>query len=214
MPVTTDACLFGALIQAANPFRILDIGTGTGLLAMMMAQKYPGSEISAIELDRVTALCAAENFQNSPWSDRLTAIEGDFSRYSFSGKFDLVISNPPFFQNQLLSGDSRKRQARHLTTLDFDSLLQKSNDLLNPSGTLWLLIPKIHREFVEQKAIESGLCLKSATGIKSFDHLEPHVYAMEWSKIRELPVETSMVVYSQAGKLTSGAQLLMHDFYL
>lgn len=215
MPVTTDACLFGALIQVEKKtLRILDIGTGTGLLALMMAQKNPDSRITAIELDSATAKCASANFKNSPWYDRLNAVAGDFCLFSTDNKFDLIISNPPFFENQLLSADSRKRQARHLTTLDFDCLFQKSSELLNPDGKLWLLIPAIHKKPVEQKALESGFYLNSAMGIQSFDHQKAHVFAMEWSKFPESAVESSVVVYAEPRKLTAFSQLLMKDFYL
>ena len=144
MKVCTDACLFGAYVadqvktKAAN--NILDIGTGTGLLSLMLAQRVPAL-IDAVEIDEAAYQQAKENFEQSPWKERLFAFNTDVTKFETEKKYDCIISNPPFFENDLKSNDSNKNNAKHDTSLSLDKLLQVVKKLLNDDGIFAVLLP-------------------------------------------------------------------------
>lgn len=148
MKVCTDSCLFGALLPCVDQHhaRILDIGTGTGLLSLMYAQREPTAQIDALEIDEAAFEQAKENFAASAWLGRLTAIHGDFrtfyiNREDRSRKYDLIFSNPPFFEGDLKSADNQRNQALHSTDLGFEELVRNTEALLQPEGIFAVLIP-------------------------------------------------------------------------
>src|SRR5262245_58656662 len=126
MKVTTDGCLFGAWVaaskagNAAAGKHVLDIGTGTGLLSLMYAQKHPHAQIDAIEIDEAAAQQAADNFAASPWQKRLQLIHSDIKDYRPSHPYDTIISNPPFYENQLSSGNAKKNMAHHSSSIGLE----------------------------------------------------------------------------------------------
>ena len=123
MKVGTDGVLLGVLAQCRGT-RILDLGTGSGLIALMLAQRFPTATAEAIDVDETSVLQARENFQRSPWGDRLTAIVTDARLYKPACSYDLVVSNPPFFAQSLKSPEARRTLARHNDTLSTAELLQ------------------------------------------------------------------------------------------
>jgi len=143
MKVGTDGVLLGAWADCNGARKVLDIGTGTGLIALMMAQRNPNAEIIAIDIDEGACDQAHENFLASPWADRLTVVHSslqDFVR-SNTEEFDHIISNPPYFQNSLRSGIKTRDLARHTDSLSFEELLYCSNDLSSTSALLSIIIP-------------------------------------------------------------------------
>ncbi len=148
MKVTTDACLFGAwnaslheVVQAKN---ILDIGAGTGLLSLMLAQKST-STIHAVEMDASAFQQCQENFAASAWSNSLHVHHSTIQEFESNHTFDFIISNPPFFQDDLQSPDDKRNLALHSTHLDFPTLLYSINRLLDASGHFSILLP-FHRQ--------------------------------------------------------------------
>ncbi|MCD6011304.1 MAG: methyltransferase protein [Flavipsychrobacter sp.] len=142
MKVTTDACIQGAWTPVLPGVKnVLDIGTGTGLLALMLAQKNNEITIDAIEYDADAAAQAKENTGNSPWCERINVIEGDVRNYSFNIKYDLIITNPPFFSNSLLGDSANKNIARHTLSLSFTELFDAIACCLNDDGYLSILLP-------------------------------------------------------------------------
>ena len=139
--IGTDGLLLGAWTRHEQPKHILDIGTGTGLIALMMAQRFPTSEVEAIELNSEAVEIARSNFENSPWKYRLNLQNGDFKSHPFSKKFDLIISNPPFFSGSKLSKKEGKNLARHTIELTLNDLLNKSSTLLSNTGVLGIVLP-------------------------------------------------------------------------
>lgn len=142
MKVCTDSCVFGATIPVAeNTESILDIGTGTGLLALMLAQRSSAS-IDAVELNEEAAQQASDNFFNSPWNERLkihhTSIQ-DYFKYT-AKQYDLIVCNPPFFSASLKSGNTSKDMALHQSHLLIDELMQVIKFMLKPAGDAYLLI--------------------------------------------------------------------------
>jgi tRNA1Val (adenine37-N6)-methyltransferase len=140
MKISSAATVFAAHIDGSNAKTILDIGTGTGLLSLMLAQRFPLLQITAIELDADAASQAAENFAESPWAHRIKVVQGDVLTYDFGQTFDLIVCNPPFFQSALAAQDPQRNLARHAVTLNPENLLAKVQELLSPNGTFFLLI--------------------------------------------------------------------------
>ncbi len=141
MKVCTDSCLFGAWIPLdSGPTNILDIGTGTGLLSLMLAQRS-NAAIDAIELEEAAALQAKENIASSPWHDSIRVHHEDILTFTTPKLYDLIVSNPPFYEQSVLSEDSDEQSAKHATTLTLDALLNKSAQLLHPEGKLAILLP-------------------------------------------------------------------------
>jgi tRNA1Val (adenine37-N6)-methyltransferase len=174
MKVCTDACLFGAwvsqktLVQNANS--IIDIGTGTGLLSLMLAQVTESSKasISAIEIESQAAEEASSNFKLSKWSDRLVLVndsiqnfatnisKGEFVSKGLNDKtlFDIVISNPPFYEGDLKSPDANKNKAAHSTELPWSILVENVSSLLTDAGSFFILVPTL-RAYTMQKLAEA-----------------------------------------------------------
>lgn len=141
MKISTDAVMLGALTQAKAPSKILDIGTGTGVIALMLAQRFPSAAITALELDPDAAAQAAENCQASPFALRIQVIEGRLQDFPEEECFDLLVSNPPYFPDHLKSIDAKRNQALHTDSLSFAELIQKAKQLLTASGSLWIILP-------------------------------------------------------------------------
>ena len=174
MKVCTDACLFGAwvsqktLVQNANS--IIDIGTGTGLLSLMLAQVTETSKasITAIEIESQAAREASSNFNISKWSDRLVLVNDSIQNFATSiGKgefvskglnnnflFDIIISNPPFYEGDLKSPDANKNKAAHSTELPWTSLVENVSSLLTDAGSFFVLVPTL-RAYTMQKLAEA-----------------------------------------------------------
>ncbi|MCA0365124.1 MAG: methyltransferase [Bacteroidetes bacterium] len=141
MKVCTDACLFGALIETVNHQNILDIGTGTGLLALMMAQKNQNAVISAIEIDNEAVIDAKYNIENSPFSSKIELFHTSIQEFQQNKKYDCIISNPPFFQNNLKSPHLARNKALHNHSLTLSELANIIMQLLVPEGDTWILLP-------------------------------------------------------------------------
>lgn len=141
MKVSTDVCILGAWTKVRPDCnRILDIGTGTGLLALMMAQKTDAG-IDAIELDQGAALQAKENVAASKWRDSIHVIHTDAVTYNYEHKYDCIITNPPFFNNSLLGNKNQRNLARHTLSLSYRNLFSIVRDNLAVGGSLSILLP-------------------------------------------------------------------------
>lgn len=212
MPVTTDACLFGALVKI-TPGNWLDIGTGTGLLALMLAQRCKTATVTAIEPDAKSCADAEINFHTSPWVDRLRLIQTELQKFHSVDLFDGIICNPPFFENQLPSPDVRKNSARHTATLSFTDLISAICTLLKKDGTAWLLIPELHRQNFTDLALMHNLQLIEMIAIKAFPHSAPHVCVLAFSRRDEFS-SSEFVTYTEKGMYSAEAVDLMKPFYL
>jgi len=154
MKVSTDACIQGAWTPVPSFAKTaLDIGTGTGLLSLMLAQRNSLINIDALEIDSSAAQQARENIAASPWADRIAVVEADVRQYSFTKEYDLIICNPPFFINSLLGDKHQRNQARHNLSLSFQDLFRVIKSNLYEEGYASVLLPvaehKIWRSLVE-----------------------------------------------------------------
>lgn len=145
MKVTTDACLFGAWVanDVKNEFikNAIDIGTGTGLLSLMILQKNPEIEIDAIEIDSETSVQASENIKASSWSEKARIINEELKHFTPLKKYELIICNPPFYENELQPGNQKKKQAHHSSDLTLKDLVHFIKNNLANDGTFYLLLP-------------------------------------------------------------------------
>ncbi len=143
MKVCTDSCLFGAWIPTLGKHAMLDIGTGTGLLSLMIAQRST-ARIDALEIDPQARQQALENVKNSPWSSQVRVLEGDFKEFfqkQTRETYDLIVCNPPFYEKHLKTADHRVNIARHSEHLQAETLMEGSAKLLKEEGELFLLLP-------------------------------------------------------------------------
>ena len=142
MKVGTDGVLLGAWTSVQNAHKILDVGTGTGLVALMLAQRsLPDADIVALEIDETAAGQARDNVTRSPWKERVEVVQADFRSYQSSDKFDVVVSNPPYFVDSLECPDQQRNAARHNDSLTYEELLEGVAGLLAEDGAFTIVIP-------------------------------------------------------------------------
>ncbi|MEO6404715.1 MAG: methyltransferase [Ferruginibacter sp.] len=162
MKVCTDSCILGAWtakdLQTRYPSikNILDIGTGTGLLALMLAQKTT-ADITAIEIDKHEVEQAKENFAGSPWNEKIDLVNIRLQDFFPLTQFDCIISNPPFYENDLPSADERKSEAKHDTSLTLSELSSGIRRLLAPTGIAYVLLPRHRYQEMKHVALIDGL---------------------------------------------------------
>ena len=156
MKVTTDACILGAYTSVQNAKKILDIGTGTGLLALMIAQRAK-AQIDCVEIEAVAYHQAVHNVENSIFKEKITIHHIDIQSFTSEGFYDLVVSNPPFFQNHLKAETEARTNALHTDTLSFEDLLSSVIRLLSSTGTFVVLLPAYESSVLEKMANQLGL---------------------------------------------------------
>lgn len=167
MKINTDGVLLAATAGHSGPAHILDIGTGTGVIALMLAQRFPGAKIDAVEIDAHAASAAAGNFSSSPFSARLKAFQADIRAYETETRYDLIVSNPPFFINDLKNPEERKSLARHTDEDFFAVLIRKAAAYLTADGLLWLILPVKQAGQVIDNAGNSQLSLQRMIDVHS-----------------------------------------------
>lgn len=216
MKVNTDGVLLGSLASHPCAAAILDIGAGTGVIALMLAQRYPDAKIDAVEVDEQAAGRAAENFGNSPFSERLRCHHTDFRQFNPMRLYDLIVSNPPYFTDSLKSQDEKKAIARHVSLLFFDHLLEKSRQWLNMDGILQVILPLPTAGVVQKKAHEGGFSLINQIDIRSFHHTEPvrTILSLKKQPTEVRPRTETHVIYAEKEKYTTGYKDLLKDFFL
>ncbi|MCP4170853.1 MAG: methyltransferase [Fuerstiella sp.] len=182
MKVGTDAILLGAWATAANPAAILDIGTGTGIVALMLAQRFPKTVVEAVEIDEPASRQAAANFANSPWSDRLSLTHAAVQDFPFARHYSLIVCNPPYFQNSLKPINHARRKARHDDSLSSAELAGAANRLLSQDGRLCVILPADQRDaFVVQAGSEDLHCARQRLVHPTPQH-PPKRILLEFSK--------------------------------
>ena len=213
MKVTTDACILGAYTDVQNAKRILDIGTGTGLVALMLAQRSE-AQIEGVEIDEVSCNQAVENIKNSIFKDKIKIYHADIQFFSSENYYDLIVSNPPFFQNHLKAETPSRNNALHTDTLSFKDLLSSVIRLLSPNGTFVVLLPAYESSILELMANESGL----------FANKKLNIHHREGSKILRIittfgftktePQNEQLFIKNSDESYTTDFQRLLRDYYL
>lgn len=216
MKVSTDSILLGSLCEINDPKNILDIGTGCGILALMMAQKSMAN-ITAIDVDLNSIHEAKENFQNSPWDDRLKAIQIDLETFSNDNltPYDLIISNPPYFNQSITSPNQQRNIARNANLLTFETLIIIVKRLLAPNGDLWLILPT--EEFRKFSATATAHLLGCSQRIDISHRLgeTPVLTVSHWKHFSENLVHriSTRSMYDQNHQYSEDFKALTQDFY-
>ena len=215
MKVCTDSCVLGAWAKVEQAKRILDIGTGTGLLSLMAAQSSE-AEITAVEIDSGAAAQAEANFLASPWQNRIRLVKKSLQAFALENPkpFDAIICNPPFFQASLKSPDAAKTIAKHTQELPFEDLLQFAKQFLSPKGTFYLLLPPAEAEIFRKLAFAANLFPKAELIIYTQPqgkHLRT-IYAYSFQPA-ELQTET-LFIRNPDQSYTSSFAKLLKAYYL
>lgn len=170
MKVGTDGVLLGCFANCVKePKQILDIGTGTGLIALMMAQKFPNAKITAIDMDTNSCLQATENSLISPWTNRIKVIHTSLQDFNNNRKFDCILSNPPFYRNAKKSSNVLRAQSRNEEFLPAKSIFEFAKKSLSLNGYLWLIYPAEFLEELNQYANDNQLSMIA------LHHIRPNI---------------------------------------
>lgn len=217
MKVCTDACLFGALIaetiQNRSIANILDIGTGTGLLSLLLAQKTTVA-IDAVEIDPAAYRQAKQNMEASPWQERLQVFNADITSFNSNKKYDCIISNPPFFEGDLKSNNQHKNAAKHDTTLTLEQLLQAVLEHLDDDGIFALLLPLHRMSACIIAAEKSGLHLRQKTLVKQTPTHDYFRGILTFGKLPAEPSAEDICIKNETGAYSNRFTQLLKDYYL
>ncbi|WP_462250208.1 tRNA1(Val) (adenine(37)-N6)-methyltransferase [Ekhidna sp.] len=219
MKVTTDGCLFGAWVAneimnlEEEPQRILDIGSGTGLLSLMIAQNTFNSQIDSVESNSQAFRKSQENFNSSQWANRLLCTHTKVQDYN-SGAYDIIVSNPPFFKESEKGQNPNKNQAVHASDLDSKTLLNHVMRLLSPDGIFYLLYPEREMNDFITFAKENGLYLSKLVTVKNqtVGKVFRYMAAFKSSNIKSEKIE--IVIRENSGQYTAKFWSLIKEFYL
>lgn len=165
MKVGTDGVLIGAWCDVAGAQHVLDVGTGCGLIALMIAQRNKNAQILGIDIDQGAVDEAMINFHNSPWSNRLNAEHVDFNDFLTSRKYDLIVSNPPFFSNGVLPPNHGRNKARHTGCLTYDQLIGGAKSLLRDNGILSFISPADNEMAIRRGVVAHDMSIKRLTKV-------------------------------------------------
>jgi len=215
MKICTDAVLFGAMAPVNQGGHVLDIGTGTGVLALMTAQ-LGAAKVTAVELTEEAFKEADINFSNSPWADRLEAVHQDIQSFAITAdrQYDLIISNPPFFENHLKTVDALRNTARHTDQLPFADLIGIAASLLAPQGSFYLLIPAHAVPKFSAQAIAAGFYLIQQTDFRGYAHNEAKVSALTFSRTATVFTARLLTIYESHNVYSPGSAAYLADFLL
>jgi tRNA1Val (adenine37-N6)-methyltransferase len=244
MKVGTDGVLLGAWTGVDNPKKILDVGTGTGLIAIMLAQRtedHPETLIHAVEIDTNASRQAKENAEGSPWADRISIFNCDFNLFELDNlhtfkvkaespdivrsnsqnkvsnanlKFDIIVSNPPFFRNSLNAPDKNRNQARHDDSLTWEQLISKSASLLSDKGHFSIIIPAEQENIFTEICWEKGLLLTRRCEIITKPGAKPKRVMLEFSFYRSETEHTRLEIQSSDNIKSKAFNDLTSGFYL
>jgi tRNA1Val (adenine37-N6)-methyltransferase len=219
MKVGTDAVLLGAWAKTYNVRRILDIGTGTGVIALMLAQRS-GAQIDAIDIDEAAFQESKMNAAASPWSDRLHMHHislQDFARMQ-EEKYDLIVSNPPYFIDSVPPTEESRTKARHTVLLPFTDLVDSAVRLLSKEGKLCVILPPREGEKFREQASAKGLHLTRITHVKTTPEKVEKRWLMQFAFTPKAQISDSSLVIEKdnlnAQNYTEEYRELTKEYYL
>jgi tRNA1Val (adenine37-N6)-methyltransferase len=215
MKICTDSCILGA--WTANHLygtkNILDIGTGTGLLSLMLAQKFDGL-IDSIELDPESAVQAKENIIISPWPQRIRILEGDIRNYPLPFDYDFIITNPPFYESDLRSTAEKKNKAKHNESLTLYELLIAIRTHLKSTGAFSILLPFYRGDYFEKLAVSYGFFLRERLTVRQTPSHQPFRSICLFSFQKPVnPISNELDIRNEKGKYSTEFVELMSDYY-
>lgn len=176
MRVNTDGCLLGALAASNTAVdsvhRVLDIGTGSGVIALQLAQRFQKAFVDGIEIHGPSAKQAMDNFRNSPFHSRMVCYHQPIQEFEMNTYYDIIVSNPPYFEEGPTKSDHGVAAARHALTLDFKSLVMSVSGLLKPQGSFWAILPCDRKDRFLDAVLDEGLYLNEVIHIKPKENRE------------------------------------------
>ena len=211
MKVGTDGVLLGACAQGGA--RILDIGTGTGLVAMMMAQRYPNALITGIDIDHDATLQASQNIESSPYKERIVIKHTDLSDFTSEVLYDSIVCNPPFFENSLTSPDVQRTAARHSASLPFHTLLNRIDAFLSNDGVCTIIIPTNILGRIEEECAYNNLFINKRLFIKTVERKAAKRVILSISK-HIAPTNTTTKCLMTEGHRSTWYEDICKNFYL
>ena len=232
MKVCTDACLFGAWAASdqniKNTQKILDIGAGTGLLSLLLVQANPNATFTAVEIEQEAATEAASNFKLSPWTDQLNLVHDAIQNFGnhVNTLYDVIITNPPFFEGDLKSPDENKNTAAHSTALPWNVLIEKVAKLLNDSGSFYVLVPTLRAYTMQKLCDNNGLQLVAEVLVHNNTKTLPiramqkftkkNVTQMDAEKTNDIPQvkRTKIYIKDADNNYSPEFNALLKDYYL
>ncbi len=215
MKVGTDAVFLGAWVSINTANRILDIGSGSGVIALMLAQRSTDNiHIDAVEIEHQDAMQANENILNSQWSNRIMVHEMSIQDFSPETKYDLIVSNPPFFNNSFQPPDKKRLHARHTITLDFRELIKSVVRLLKPNGTFNVILPfNEGLEFIELAKQHLLFCSRQWS-FRSREGKPIERWLLEFRLQTTEKEEGEIIHYRETEEWSDTYKKLTQDFYL
>jgi len=216
MKVGTDAVLLGAWADGDRAASILEVGSGSGVISLMLAQRFPASRIEAIDIHSESVEEATENFYSSPWPDILSAQNISIQDFAESNesKFDLIVSNPPFFNDSLLPPDTLKRQAKHTGSLPYTELINSIVKLLHGNGKFVLILPYDSKDAFTQIAMARGLYLSQELIIYPAIGKPANRFISEWTRKKKKQGRKELFIRNSEREYTKEYKVLTEDFYL
>lgn len=217
MKVSTDAVVLGALAGSkSTPQSVLDVGMGTGVIAMMLAQRFDKAKVLGIEIDEDAFGQAVENIQESKFTDRVTALHQDFQTYSDkSGKqFDMIISNPPYFPDHIKTKDAQRNKALHNDALSFAELVAGVSKCLNESGEFWVILPPRQMQDLEEICNSYQLFPFHKVDLKDKQESKIIRVIQGFSFGIKSPIENQLFIKNPDGSFAEAYQKLLKDFLL
>lgn len=216
MKVNTDAAILGAIACNDDISQVFEIGTGTGVIALMLAQRYPQATIDAVEIDQASSETAELNFKNSAFSHQIRLIKSSFQDHFLNSpdkSYDLIISNPPYFVNSLRSGDESKGLARHTDIEFFKSLIAGASAHLSAHGLLYLILPLDTVGLViSLLSPDSALLINKTIFIHSFPGSKPYRCILVIGLKMQSTVTQKFVIYNSQNNYTEEYRSLLKDY--
>lgn len=213
MKVGTDAMLLGSSVDDERPSSILDIGTGTGVIALMLAQRFAEAKVIGLEIDDEACQEAKINFEQSPWKDRLETIHGDILDIQFDDRFDLIVSNPPYYENSLISENERTSRAKHAEFLPVNNLLRKVASILTENGFFWVIIPPENAESWMHQAELNQLHLQSSISILGKEGQAEKRRILAFAREKREVTSSRLTIRNSEGKYTPEYIELTKEFH-
>jgi len=217
MKINTDGVLLGAIAGADNPATILDLGTGTGVIALMLAQRFIEAQIDAVEIDMDAAKTAEMNFRGSPFADRLNVYPFSFETYFDQfpeRKYDLVVSNPPFYISSLKSPGAKKALAKHTDVDFFEKMIKYIANHLSPLGNCWLILPVTLTNAIIELGANRSLYPQKIINVHSYSHSEAHRVIMCFGFNKVLVQITKFTIYKSVGVYSEEYQKLLQPYFI
>ena len=217
MKIGTDGVLLGAWVSLKNkPFSILDIGAGTGIIALQLAQRSNAEMIDALEIDDDAYEQCVDNFENSPWGDRLFCYHASLAELveEIDDRYDLIISNPPFYSEDFKTTNESRDVARFNDALPFDELIESASLLLSDEGVFAVIIPRKEEEGFIKMASEVNLFPNRICRVRGNESAEEKRSMLEFSFEKMSPIIENLTIENSRHNYTEDYKNLVAEFYL